>query len=338
MPDPAQGPAGEMRRSLLTGEWVVYAPARGGRPDARRREERRRPPAPGRVEDCPFCPGNEDRLPPTLMQSGGRESRQVRVVPNLYPGVRLDAMESMAAGGLLAQMPPWGAHEVIIETPRHDRTPAFMTCDEMAAVVDAYRTRYRTLAALVRTRSIVVFRNHGERAGTSLVHPHSQVIAAGVLPRRAKRRQRLAAGHYAATGQCLVCAAAAAERADRSRVVYENERFAAFVPFAAEVPFEVWIVPLDHRPDFGAITPEEITSFAAALQAVASVVHRRLGDPDYNYALLSDPVRRGPDDAFHWLLQLKPRLSVPAGFEMATGMHINPSLPERDAAHLRGTE
>lgn len=331
------GQANAMRFNLFTGEWVIYAAARRRRPGAI-------PPPPGpptasrpHEPACPFCPGNERELPEVLLELGdGVGGWSVRVVPNRFPALTPAAGGDPTAAGPLRCAPAFGVHEVVVESPRHDQPLGALPPAAAGRVIEAYCRRYRELAARPGVRAVFVFRNHGAAAGRSLSHPHSQIVATGLLPAAlSARRERLRAFHRAA-GRCLVCTLLDAEAADGRRLLFMDDRFAGFVPYAAEVPAEIWIVPRRHTPDFGEITEAEKTALAVALTHALARLRATLHDPDYNFAIHSLPAAsRREAPALHWFLQIQPRLTIAAGFEMASGMRVNPSLPEGDAARLR---
>jgi UDPglucose--hexose-1-phosphate uridylyltransferase len=181
---------------------------------------------------------------------------------------------------------------------------------------------------------VLIFRNHGERAGTSLMHPHSQMIVTGIVPPLVREREEQAQRYFDEWGRCVFCEMIEFERNDRSRVVFENESFLGFVPFAAEVPFEIWVMPKEHEADFGSINARAKTALAEALHHVLSRLRTKLPDPDYNYVINSSSQYDSGEPHIHWYLQVRPRLVTPAGFELGTGIRINPSLPEHDAAFL----
>ena len=253
------------------------------------------------------------------------------LVPNKFAALRPDVEPPASEGSA----PIIGRHEVIIETPRHDRHMAAMTAGEAAAVIESYLRRYRELGAMPETGAIVVFRNHGVAGGATLKHPHSQIVAIDQVPPGQRRREMLARRHFEDRQSCLLCGMMKREAADGRRMVTENQGFAAFVPFAAEVPFETWIAPRRHRADFGDITAAEGADLASLLVDCLRRLGGGLNDPDYNYVILSSI---GADTAtahLHWFLRIVPRLAVQAGFEVGAGMSINPSRPENDAAYLR---
>jgi len=329
---------GEMRQNRITGEWVIHAPERGKRPHQYGNGQSSASQRPQRREDCPFCPGNENLLPPILMQlpEEQKDHWQIRVVPNKFPALTPEKGPERSSAAMSIRMPGYGRQEVIIEHPRHDLDPSGMSEMEVRRLVDAYRLRYRTALEDRNINMVLIFRNHGARAGTSLRHPHSQLIASHVVPAHVRARERIAQRYYDYWGRCLLCELLARECEERRRVVMETPGFTAFVPFAAEVPFEVWIVPRSHQADFASITSEERSGLARCLKEMLRRIREKLGDPDYNYIINSSVRYKEEEPQLHWWLQIRPRLVTPAGFEIGSGMRINPTLPEENAEILRG--
>ena len=286
---------------------------------------------------CPFCPGHEDMLPAVLLETSSPNGApwQTRVVPNKYPALTPGAGALPDADPLHQMAPARGRQEVLIETPRHDQTLADLSVDAVGAVVDTYLRRYHALRQENEQLVPLIFRNHGRAAGASLHHPHSQIIAPALAPPAITFEEEQALQHYTATGTCLLCAMRAREAQEETRLVLENVHFTCFVPYAAEAPCAVWIVPRRHRADFGDLAEDERLAFAAALREVLSRLRRLFGDPAYNFYIRSSLAYGPAAPHLHWHLRLLPRLAQPAGFEMGAGMTINPSLPEEDAGLLR---
>jgi UDPglucose--hexose-1-phosphate uridylyltransferase len=333
--------ASEIRQNKATRQWVIYAPARGKRPKDFAEEQQERADLPELDESCPFCPGNEDELPEILMEHEPRvgEGWQARVVPNKFPALTPDAGSTeREREGIYRTMPAFGRHEVIIESPRHDLDIATMSLDAVQAVVETYHRRYVDLMRTHQNMQVILFRNHGPQAGTSLIHPHSQLVATGVVPQHIRTREQEAQRYFDEWGRCVFCDMLAYEVEEGARVIYENESFVAFVPFAAEVPFELWIMPRRHEADFGAISIGRQEDLAHALHAVLGLLRERLHDPDYNYVIHTAPQYKADEPHLHWYVQVQPRLTKQAGFEIGSGMRINPSIPEDDAAFLCGEE
>lgn len=319
----------QLRRNRLTGGWVVYAPERAIRPhggDPAMRDGR--PSLPERDPDCPFCPGNEARIPALLYQHdrAAAPGWQIRVIANLYPII--DGIEAPDGDSLV------GRHEVIIEHPRHDMELAAMDAAEMAALLDAWRARVAALWADPETAAVTLFRNRGRAAGISLDHPHTQILSLGTVPPAMERLERLADGHRTRHGGCLACAVLNEEKAGL-RLIDAVPGFFAFVPFAAQVSCECWIMPERHEVAFNAITATKIEALAALLLDVLRRLRDHAGDPQFNL-VLHNPSRAADPGSAHWWLRILPRHKPTGGFELGTGVEINASLPEADAARLRG--
>lgn len=340
---------GQLRQNPLTGRWVAVAPGRADRPlmgSGRQRE-----PRPPYSPDCPFCPGNEIELPHILVERPNPNGTgwAIRVVTNRYPafeweddGQRAPGVgKTLALGSdvplvLASPMPAIGKQEVIIETPAHDRDLNDLSEAELAAVVETYHERFVALSDEGCAARVFLFRNRGADAGNSLIHAHAQVIATTAIPPEARVREIRMMGYHGDHGRCLLCALPEVEERYEERVVCADDHFTAVVPWAAESAFEVWVIPRRHQAEFGECEPAERSALARVLGDLLRRYRDRGSDPAYNLILHSAPRGRTGSRAHHWFLQLRPRIHRTAGFELATGVYINPSLPEADARVLRG--
>jgi UDPglucose--hexose-1-phosphate uridylyltransferase len=260
---------------------------------------------------------------------------RTRVVPNKFPALTPEGSLKRLTRGLYVSIQGYGHHEVVIETPLHDRQLGVMSSDEIGFVLETYHRRYVDLMKMDKNMMIIIFRNHGLRAGTSLVHPHSQIIATGMVPHHIRWREEEAQRYYDEWGRCIFCDMLAYELGHMKRIVSENDSFAAFVPYAAEVPFEVWIMPKIHKADFGDITDREKEDITSIMKNILETYHIKLKDPDYNYVINTSVRYRAKEPQLHWYLQILPRLMTQAGFEIGSGININPSIPEDDAVFMR---
>lgn len=327
----------EIRQNKATKQWVIVAPSRGKRPLAFKRQESKNQRLPAVDKDCPFCPGNEKSLPSIIMELPGPEGSQwqTRVVPNKFPALTSDENNVRYRRGLYLAMPGYGRHEVIIESPVHNRRITQMTPKEVGIIIETYHRRYVNVMKQNWSFMTLIFRNHGRQAGTSLAHPHSQIIVTGMVPTYIRWREERAQYYFDESGRCVYCDILEQEAQERQRVISENETFLAFVPYAAEVPFEIWIMPTKHQACFSDLSDQEKPGLAAILQDCLARLQRKLNDPDYNYIINTAARYRAGEPQLHWYLQIRPRLTTQAGFEIGSGISINPSLPEEDAAFLR---
>ncbi len=329
----------EIRQSKLTGEWIIFAPERAKRPKDFMKKRVKMKEIPAYNENCPFCAGNEEKLIHSFIMETpgiGGNPWQTRVLPNKYPALVPDKNVSRSLEGIYLKMPAYGEHEVIIDHPKHNIYIGMMKEEEVRALIETYWIRYKELLEDERNMMVIIFQNHGSRAGASLLHPHSQLIATGMVPLLLRVREEVAQRYFDDFGKCVMCDILKFEESHRERVILENGSFISFVPFAAEVPYEIWIVPKEHNASFGDISEKEKTEFAFVLQGVMKKLYNKLGDPDYNSMVISATRYKAGEPHLHWYLRIRPRLTTQAGFEIGSGISINPSLPEKDAEYLKG--
>jgi UDPglucose--hexose-1-phosphate uridylyltransferase len=326
----------ELRKDYVTNTWVIFAPARSLRPGIPPQERKTTPP-----EACPFCEGHEDQTPPEVLafRDGGRKDGpgwRVRCFPNLFPALVPGEVKDESSAPLFGRVSGVGRHEVIVETPEHAAHLGSMPASHVGEVVRAYRDRARSLSKDPAFRYVLIFKNHGERAGASLSHPHSQLVALPIVPRRIHEELEVSREHRQANrGACVFCRIVSTEIAEDRRVITQNRDFVALAPYAARFPFETWILPKAHAAAFEALTDSEVSSFADLLRESLRRLHQVVDDPDFNYNIHTGPVGAEVAD-FHWHLEITPRLAELAGFEQGTGMFINQVMPEDAASILRG--
>jgi UDPglucose--hexose-1-phosphate uridylyltransferase len=329
----------ELRKDSITRRWVIIATERAARPS----DFPPGAPEPDTSATCPFCEGRETSTPPEIVAirrpgtPPNTPGWQVRVVPNKFPALRIEGSTDITTNGVFEAMGGVGAHEVIIETPRHDLHPGIMNPAQLASVLWMYRERYRDLDGDPRFKYLLLFRNHGRSAGASLVHPHSQLIALPIVPKRAMEELEGAQQYFAREGRCVYCDVIRQEQAERVRLVWQNDDFMAFVPYAAWCPFELWVLPKAHVASFGDLGDAQVPRLADAVHQVLGRLHACLSDPPYNYIIHTAPYDGKTGHFYHWHIEIIPRLSQVAGFEWGSGFYINTVPPEDAARYLRET-
>ncbi len=325
----------EFRQNNVTKEWAIIAPERAKRPDQWKEERPPREPLPAYRDDCPFCPGHEDKTPPATYSIQNESTWSLRVVPNKFAALGPSAPIQRHADGPFLQADGFGIAEVVIETPRHDETLSTLPVEEIGQVLRAYKLRHVAMAADPRISLVTIFRNHGKLAGTSLEHPHSQIIATPIVPPHVRDPWRQAEMHYDAYGICAYCEGLRAEIEREARIVNDTEHFVAFCPWASKTPFELRIYPRRHHASFSWMHDSELYDLAFLLKDVLERMRIGLGNPDFN--LLIRSAASGDEDArhLHWYMVVVPKLTTPAGFEMGTGIYINTTPPEVAAEFLR---
>lgn len=329
----------ELRQNFVTKEWVVIATERAKRPKELARQQ---PPKAlsSLVPTCPFCPGNEDKTPPEVLRvpAGSNGNWQVRVVPNKFSALARDAQLTRTIHRSRRSIAGFGVHDVIIETPDHAATTALLDDNHVANVLRAYKSRYDELSLDPRIAHITIFKNHGIDAGTSLEHPHSQLIATPVISSQVRGRFQVALQHHDDYGECMFCQMLDEELAEQDRIVLTTEHFVVLEPFASPTPFATHIFPRRHMASFGDIGAAEVNDLARTLRKVLGKLYHGLGDPDFNYTVRSAPAELHEVKYFHWYLSIIPRLTRVAGFELGSGMFINTVPPESAAEFLRNVK
>ncbi|MBI2354613.1 MAG: galactose-1-phosphate uridylyltransferase [Deltaproteobacteria bacterium] len=335
----------ELRWDPIKLYWVIIATERGRRPRDFHVEQ-----DDNHMTACPFCYGNEDKTPAEIFAirpSGlpNAANWRVRVIPNKYPALRVEGELDNRSYGLYDVMNGIGAHEVIIETPDHSRSLADLTPHEITDVLKAYRARYLDLRKDFRFRYMVLFKNHGTRAGTTLHHSHSQLIAVPLLPPVATTQLKVARNYFNAKERCIFCDLIDFELKSGERVVREFSNFVILTPYASSSPFELRLYPKRHSHDFAQMNDAQLAELAVAMKDMLLRVKLVLRDAPYNFILhTAPPMHRRPGKPghwssleydYHWHIELVPRLTQVAGFEWGTGFYINPTSPEDAAQFLR---
>jgi len=327
----------ELRKDPVLGRWIIIAQERAKRPTDFVVAE-----APSTGGFCPLCPGNENTTPPEVLAYGrsyGTPANTpgwlVRVVPNKYPALVIEGELDRQGEGLYDKMNGIGAHEVVIESPRHDDIFSKLPLPHMLVVFQAFRARIQDLERDPRFRYVLVFKNFGRAAGASLEHSHSQIVALPILPRMIVSELQGSLEYYNYKERCIFCDIIRQEIQQKVRVVCQNELFITMTPFAPRTPFEMWVLPKQHDSGYHNQSDQQL----AALADIFSETLRRLdacipGVP-YNFVLHTQPLRSESMKHFHWHFEIVPKVTSIAGFEWGSGFYINPMPPEEAAQYLR---
>lgn len=326
----------ELRKDPVTGRWVIIATERSRRPS----DFLRNPVTIQGGRFCPFCPGNEQKTPPeVLAYRNGSEPNSagwnLRVVPNKFPALRVEGELDREGEGIYDKMNGIGAHEVIIESPEHDRTLADLPEKRIEELFWAFRDRVLDLKKDRRLRYILLFKNHGEAAGASLEHTHSQIIALPVVPKRVQEEIDGARRYFEFKERCIYCDILRQETADGERVILETDHFIAISPYAPRFPFETWIIPRAHGSHYENSATASIQNLGWMTRTVLRKLDRVLERPAYNFVIHTAPSQEGEMMHYHWHIEIIPKLTKVAGFEWGTGFYINPTPPEESAKFLR---
>ncbi len=330
----------ELRKDPVIKRWVIIATERAKRPSDFGAVK----PVVKKGGFCPFDYGNEHLTPPEVLAFRPPDSKPnepgwwIRVVPNKFPALDPSIKLKRRGIGMYDTISGMGAHEIVIETPDHNLSMADMEQKQVQEIVWAYKDRYDVLSKREEIRYVLIFKNYKREAGASLEHSHSQIIATPIVPKRVEEELTGAKEYYDYKERCVFCDIINQELSDGKRIVEENDAFIAIEPFAARFPFETWILPKEHKNNFGKITNDEVNQFAEVLRLVLKRLKKVLNDPPFNFIIHSSPVDDRGKEYYHWHLELMPRLTKVAGFEWGSGFYINPTPPEDAAKFLREVE
>ena len=329
----------ELRKDPITGRWVIVTAGHTRRPS-----DFTPPPEPPDNPDlCPFCEGRESIAGRELLvaRSHGTQANgpgwQLRVVANREPMLRVEARVGVPGETVFQAIEGLGAHEVIIETPRHGETLSTMTDDDVWRVLWAWRERIRDLKRDFRFRQFVVLKNHGTLAGARIQHSHSQLIALPVAPPLLEQELQGAARYLEHTGACVFCDIIQYEEEADRRVIAADDRSVALAPYASRAPFETWVLPRQHGAAFEDSADDVLGAVAGRLHDVLQRIDNTLLSPPFYLVLHSAPVGEEGSASFHWHIEVVPRLAPVGGLEWGSGLAVNPVAPEEAADVLRNT-
>ena len=326
----------QLRRDPITGRWIIVNYEKAMRPEDFSFEKTKKA---DDTRDCPFCPGNEHLTPPEIIahrKTGKTNSPgwTIRVVPNKYPALEDKGNLDKCGFGVFDKMNGIGAHEVIVDIPEHMQDMADISDKQVEEVMWSYLSRSTDLKKDPRFKYILVFRNYGKSAGASLEHPHSQLIALPIVPKRVNEELQSSLEYYSYKDRCVFCDILNQELSDKERIVEENEFYISFTPFVSRFPYEMWIMPKSHVSQFADTQKEEVKPLGIILRNSMRKLKKLLNDPPYNYIIHTSPINGHEKEYYHWHIEIMPKLANVAGFEWGSGFYANPVPPEEAAKNL----
>jgi len=330
---------------------VIVSQERATRPFDQIKDES--PPGNDTPQNCPFCRGNESQTPDSVLtvthdlscrhDGSGANDWLVRVIPNRFPAVTRHSVPSPelpttsldSATSSSHTEPGYGVHEVVIESPSHVVAMHQLSITQFNATLIAYRERLSAHWQDDSIACVTIFKNSGSAAGASLNHIHSQIIATPMVTPALNQRVKAATTFFERNGQTAIESILTAEVQCTLRIVIESEFFVALCPFASRYPAEMLIAPRVPSADFTLVTDRALADLALVLRNVLQRLNAAFPDAAFNYILHTTPATSDGGKAFHWHIELLPRLTGLAGFELGSGMHINILAPEDAADRLR---
>jgi len=313
----------ELRMDLVSGDWVVIATGRAKKPGMFRKETHldQKFGKQGQ-KDCPFCKIN-------------KQEARVIVVPNKFPAfLPYPELNVRFEGKLYKRMNAVGFHELVI-TCDHKKQLAQFSIAQVKEVFDLYQERYLDLMPKRFVNHISIFHNHGQGAGATISHPHSQIITTPLIDIDLQNALLRSKNYYQKHKKCIYCQMNKLERRVKKRIVFENKDFLVVCPFASKTAFQVIISPKKHLAYFERIKEEEKSQLAEAFQKALNKIYKALNNPAYNFYLHTAPCDGKKHTYYHWHWTILPRTATWAGFEIGTRMEISTIEPEKAAQYLR---
>ena len=337
----------ELRFDPVSKDWVLIATGRARRPETFRAELRNgeRKHWEDAQKKCPFDELSDQECP-TYALFQGREVELPKgsicvpnkwttiALPNKYPAFTPRSSFTTKLIGPYQSADGAGFHEVIVTKDHTKDIPQFST-EQVRELIDVYHARYESLKDEDFVNHISIFKNKGPKAGATIAHPHSQLIAIPITDHDVVGSLEGSLKYFEQTNKCIHCTMLEWDRKDKQRIVYENDRFVVVCPFASRVAFETRIYPKKHLAYFERTSEGERQDLADALLAAMKKLYKGLKDPDYNYFLHTAPADRGNYDHYHWHWEILPKTSTWAGFELGSGIEISTIEPEKAAEFLR---
>ncbi len=332
----------EIRQNLATREWVIIAPGRSKKPKSVnvniakiRASEKVYDPS------CPFCPGNEAAFPveEKFRIDNSQGAWKTRVINNKFKIFAAELCplkpEPFLDEGIYKKLIACGEHELIIETPQHNKTIIDMSQEEIQDMIRAFLHRYQTFEKNSANLITLIFKNYGAMAGQTQIHSHTQIINSRIVPTYIRLLLNEAQRYFDEHGTCVFCDILGYELKDGQRLIYENKDYAAFVPYAAGVEHETWIMPKYHGAGLDSLKETRINELANILGVVFKKFYQAIEDPDFNFVIRNAPYPLAKVPFYHWHIQLLPRVKIAGGFEQGSHIPVNTIYPEESARLLR---
>jgi len=334
----------EIRLDRLNNQYVIIAPERLHRPNLSNKENKK-----SSSSICPFCDGNEDLTPNEVFairdNKPDTSSWKTRVIPNLYKALQVELEDVSKRDGMFESRPGVGAHEILIDTPCHNNNFVKFTKEEVENWLRSMIIRIEDLSKDRRLIHLNIFKNHGENAGATQEHPHTQLLALPIMPKNEMIFLQRNLEYYRNHGRGIVQDIVANEKMVKSRVIDEVGSFIAYCPYASAFPFEVMITPTKNISSLNRCSRSEVSDLGVIIKNVFKMLEQQLGNFDYNLYFYLAPLNKNFENEIYmdyiekfytFTLRITPRIYRLGGFELSTGMAINSILPEECAKLLRG--
>ncbi|MEK7651325.1 MAG: galactose-1-phosphate uridylyltransferase [Patescibacteria group bacterium] len=316
----------EIRHDLISGNWVIISPKRGKRPNDFKKNKKKLP--------CPF--EGEISGHNVIIFYDNPKNWRVAVLENKYPAVvHGDGPIVKEKSRTYETLKGFGHHELVVTRSHKNNFPKLSPKDAIE-VFEVFRERLRTLKKEKDVSYISIFHNWGAAAGASILHPHYQILAVPIVPRLVGTSLENSERYFKKTGRCMHCRAIDRELREKKRIVFRNKSAIVVAPYVSREPFQLRVYPLKHWPYLEETPESELKDVALALRIALIKLEKKIKKSDYNFFIHSAPVKNAKSfKHYHWHVEILPKLNISAGFELGTGIEINPVDPDDAARILR---
>ncbi len=313
----------ELRKDYLLNRWVIISETRGKRPHELKSQKKEN------VNVCYFCQGNENLTPQEITRIEKNGKWKARVFPNKFAAVNHEGNPQIQTHNKYYTFAAaYGSHEIIVETPDHEKTLAHLSEEDISDILRLYAGRIEVLSKEPNIKYVSVFKNWGEEAGASIVHSHSQIISLNMIPPAIYDTIKAIKTY---PGCCPYCEIIGNEKKSDRRC-FENDSFVAFTPYASRFHYEIWIFPKEHICDFESFDDKKFQDLSTILKQI--LVKLDSINAPYNLLVNYSP----KEENMHFHIEITPRLALWAGFEFESSITINSVSPEAAAKFYRGED
>lgn len=323
----------QLRQSIITGDWVVFAPERAKRPSDyiwKAREKQKS------GDGCPFCV--ESKISDYKSRIIALDKPNTYTIVNKFPAFVEDAGGNGKTYKIEDEFyklkPAFGGHDVVVVRDHDDELVKFKE-NVWRDLFDSFVQRYKYFKDQDSAQYVMPIYNHGPEAAASIDHPHAQIFTSSIIPNIVAREIAYTKENYARDKKCSFCKMIEHEKSENLRTIFENEDFVAFTFYAARFPFEIWIMPKKHESHFEKIKEGERNNLIKICRQVFNRLDVVLNDPPLNFFIHSAPIKEDAMPSYHWHMEVAPRLTNYGGFEMGSGVIIDIINPESAADYLR---
>ena len=326
----------ELRQNPSSKDWVAIASRRVKKPEELIIKNQKRIVVP--KKNCPFenLQKSGNKSPVLIKYLPNKKNWFLQIFENKYPAFQPNHnFITEKKVGPYKVIGGYGYHELLV-LKDHYKLLADYSSKELAIILEALQERYCQIAQDKKIQYISIFHNWGNLAGATVYHPHLQIIAIPVIPSRLKHSLISSYNYWRKNHSCVHCEINNFELKEKKRILIKEKNVMAFSPFISVEPFAIRIIPIKHISHFEETPKEIINSIAIVLEKTLKILKKKLNNPDFNLFIHTAPtVEENKYNCYHWHIEIIPKISISAGFELSTGIEITVIDPNEAIKFLK---